>query len=98
VPIRLAPCGWPHRPSRNHGFWHPDYLRRKLDKLRRAAMPNLHRRRLGAAETPGPEDFHDVPARSYFFQGKLEPRQVLAVLELIPPHSSLSHKGEGVWW
>lgn len=62
------------------GFWHPDYLRRKLDKLRRAAMPNLivavsDRLNVGA------EDFRDIPGPVIFFKGKLEPRQVLAVLE-----------------
>ena len=61
------------------GFWHPDYLRRKLDKLRRAAMPNLIvavSERLNA----GAEDFHDIPGPVVFFKGKLEPRQVLDVL------------------
>ncbi len=62
------------------GFWHPDYLRRKLDKLRQAAMPNLivavsDRLNVGA------EDFRDIPGPVIFFKGKLEPRQVLAVLE-----------------
>lgn len=62
------------------GFWHPDYLRRKLDKLRRAAMPDLivavsERLNVGAA------DFRAVPGPVLFFKGKLEPRQVLAVLE-----------------
>lgn len=62
------------------GFWHPDYLRRKLEKLRRAAMPDLIvavSDRLNA----GADDFHDVPGPVIFFKGKLEPRQVLAVLE-----------------
>ncbi|MCP5196775.1 MAG: DUF790 family protein [Gammaproteobacteria bacterium] len=62
------------------GFWHPDYLRRKLDKLRRAAMPNLLvavSERLNA----GADDFRDIPGPVIFFKGKLDPRQVLAVLE-----------------
>jgi len=62
------------------GFWHPDYLRRKLDKLRRAAMPDLIvavSERLNA----GADDFRDIPGPVVFFKGKLEPRQVLAVLE-----------------
>jgi predicted nuclease of restriction endonuclease-like RecB superfamily len=62
------------------GFWHPDYLRRKLDKLRRAAMPDLivavsERLNVGAG------DFQDIPGPVLFFKGKLEPRQVLAALE-----------------
>ena len=62
------------------GFWHPDYLRRKLDKLRRAAMPNLIvavSQRLNA----GAEDFRDIPGPVVFFKGKLEPRPVLTLLE-----------------
>ncbi len=61
------------------GFWHPDYLRRKLEKLRRAAMPDLIvavSERLNA----GTDDFRDIPGPVIFFKGKLEPRQVLAVL------------------
>jgi len=65
------------------GFWHPDYLRRKLDKLRRAAMPNLivaisERLNVGA------DDFQDVPGPVLFFKGKLEPRAVLDALEHLP--------------
>ncbi len=62
------------------GFWHPDYLRRKLDKLRRAAMPDLI---VAVSErlNVGADDFRDVPGPVIFFKGKLEPRQVLAVLE-----------------
>lgn len=66
------------------GFWHPDYLRRKLDKLRRAAMPDLIvavSERLNA----GADDFRDIPGPVLFFKGKLEPRQVLAVLESAAP-------------
>ena len=62
------------------GFWHPDYLRRKLDKLRRAAMPNLI---VAVSErlNVGADDFRDVPGPVLFFKGKLEPRAVLDVLE-----------------
>lgn len=62
------------------GFWHPDYLRRKLDKLRRAAMPDLI---VAVSErlNVGVEDFCDIPGPVIFFKGKLEPRQVLNVLE-----------------
>ena len=62
------------------GFWHPDYLRRKLDKLRRAAMPNLivavsERLNVGMA------DFAAIPSVVLFFKGKLEPRAVLDCVE-----------------
>lgn len=62
------------------GFWHPDYLRRKLDKLRRAAMPDLI---VAVSErlNVGAEDFRDIPGPAIFFKGKLEPKRVLAALE-----------------
>ena len=62
------------------GFWHPDYLRRKLDKLRRAAMPDLIvavSERLNVSA----DDFQDIPGPVLFFKGKLEPRAVLDKLE-----------------
>ncbi len=65
------------------GFWHPDYLRRKLDKLRRAAMPNLI---VAVSErlNVGADDFRNVPGPVLFFKGKLEPRAVLECLERLP--------------
>ncbi len=62
------------------GFWHPDYLRRKLDKLRRAAMPDLI---LAVSDrlNVGADDLDTLPGPVVFFKGKLEPRHVLAVLE-----------------
>ncbi len=62
------------------GFWHPDYLRRKLDKLRRAAMPDLI---LAVSDrlNVGADDLDALPGPVVFFKGKLEPRHVLAVLE-----------------
>lgn len=62
------------------GFWHPDYLRRKLDKVRRANKPNLI---LAVSDrlNVGEEAVQDIPGPVLFFKGKLDPRQVLAVLE-----------------
>jgi predicted nuclease of restriction endonuclease-like RecB superfamily len=62
------------------GFWHPDYLRRKLDKVRRAHMQNLI---LAVSErlNVGEDDIRDIPGPVLFFKGKLEPRKVLDVLE-----------------
>ncbi|RUQ36910.1 MAG: DUF790 family protein, partial [Candidatus Competibacteraceae bacterium] len=62
------------------GFWHPDYLRRKLDKLRRAAMPNLIVA-VSARLNAGMQDFRDIPGPVIFFKGKLEPQPVLNILE-----------------
>ncbi len=62
------------------GFWHPDYLRRKLDKLRRAAMSNLI---IAVSErlNVGADDFRAILGSVIFFKGKLEPKAVLKVLE-----------------
>lgn len=62
------------------GFWHPDYLRRKLDKLRRAAMPDLI---LAVSDrlNVGADDVADLPGPVLFFKGKLEPRAVLERLD-----------------
>lgn len=62
------------------GFWHPDYLRRKLDKVRRAGMPDLI---LAVSErlNVGADDVANLPGPVIWFKGKLEPRQVLALLE-----------------
>jgi predicted nuclease of restriction endonuclease-like RecB superfamily len=61
------------------GFWHPDYLRRKLDKVRRADMANLL---LAVSErlNVGEQDLHDIPGPVLFFKGKLDPRKVLDVI------------------
>ena len=62
------------------GFWHPDYLRRKFDKVRRARMNNLI---LAVSErlNVGDDDLDEIPGPVIFFKGKLDPRAVLAVLE-----------------
>jgi len=62
------------------GFWHPDYLRRKFDKVRRAGLENLI---LAISDrlNVGSEDLHDIPGPVLFFKGKLEPRAVLAAAQ-----------------
>lgn len=62
------------------GFWHPDYLKRKLDKVRRAALPNLI---LAVSErlNVGEDELDDLVGPVIFFKGKLEPRAVLECLE-----------------
>lgn len=68
------------------GFWHPDYLRRKFDKVRRAALDNLV---LAVSDrlNVGSEDLLDIPGPVIFFKGKLEPKAVLAAVE----------EGGGLW-
>lgn len=68
------------------GFWHPDYLRRKLAKVRRANQSDLilavsDRLNVGAG------DLHDIPGPVLWFKGQLEPRRVLAVLESSAPQA-----------
>lgn len=62
------------------GFWHPDYIRRKLDKVRRAGRRNLI---LAISErlNVGDADIDDIAGPVIFFKGKLDPRQVLALLQ-----------------
>lgn len=62
------------------GFWHPDYLRRKLDKVRRAHMENLI---LAVSDrlNVGEEAIQTIPGPVIFFKGKLEPKKVLELLE-----------------
>ncbi|MDX2004814.1 MAG: DUF790 family protein [Meiothermus sp.] len=62
------------------GFWHPEYLRRKFDKVRRAGMTNLilavsDRLKVGEGELEG------VAGPVVRFKGQLEPKAVLGVLE-----------------
>jgi predicted nuclease of restriction endonuclease-like RecB superfamily len=62
------------------GFWHPDYLRRKLDKVRRAGKRSLILAisdRLNVSD----EDLQELPGPAIFFKGKLDPRKVLEILE-----------------
>ena len=61
------------------GFWHPDYLRRKLDKVKRAAMDNLI---LAVSDrlNVGEDDIRDIPGPVMFFKGKLDPKKVLEAI------------------
>jgi predicted nuclease of restriction endonuclease-like RecB superfamily len=62
------------------GFWHPDYLRRKLNKVKRANMHNLI---LAVSDrlNVSPEAIKELPGPVLFFKGKLEPKKVLEILE-----------------
>ena len=64
------------------GFWHPDYLRRKLEKLRRANRKDLVvavSRDLNVEE----EDFKDVPRHVFFFKNRIQPKDVIERLDQI---------------
>ncbi|MCZ6633013.1 MAG: DUF790 family protein [bacterium] len=66
------------------GFWHPDYLRRKLDKLRRAARKDLVvavSRDLNVQE----DDFKNIPGHVFFFKNRIQPKDVIERLNTIRP-------------
>jgi uncharacterized protein len=62
------------------GFWHPHYLKRKLEKVRRAGLPNLI---LAVSERLQVEEgaLEGLPGPVVFFKGKLDPGKVLDVTE-----------------
>lgn len=64
------------------GFWHPDYLRRKLDKVKRANRSNLI---LAVSDrlNVSSETVQELPGPVLFFKGKLEPRKVLETLNTL---------------
>ena len=64
------------------GFWHPDYLKRKFDKARKAGMKNLL---LAVSDRLNVTDEHltGLAGPVIFFKGKLEPKAVLEVIENI---------------
>ena len=62
------------------GFWTPDYLQKKLWKLKRAAMPNMIAAvsdRLNCST----EDFRDIPGEALFFKSRIKPKDVLQKVE-----------------
>lgn len=64
------------------GFWHPDYLRRKFDKVRRAGRTDLI---LAVSDRLNVSDEHlqGVPGPVVFFKGKVEPKAVLECAETL---------------
>jgi predicted nuclease of restriction endonuclease-like RecB superfamily len=64
------------------GFWRSDYLKRKLEKIRRAGLPHL----IVAISTTlnvSEEDFRDIPGAFFFFKTSINPKEVLEKLETI---------------
>ena len=62
------------------GFWTPDYLQKKLWKLKRAAMPNM----ISAVSDQlncSTEDFRDIPGEVLFFKTRIKPKDVLEKVE-----------------
>lgn len=69
------------------GFWRPEYLRRKFEKLRRARRPDLIVA-VSRGLNVSAEDLAGVPGGVFFFQDRIQPREVVALLEqtAAPPH------------
>jgi len=64
------------------GFWHPQYLRRKIEKVRAAHCAHLLLlvyKGLNIAE----EAFQDVPSEVLFFQQKPVLKEVMGTIEKI---------------
>ena len=62
------------------GFWTPDYLQKKLWKLKRAAMPNMIMV-VSDQLNCSTEDFRDIPGEMLFFKTRIKPRDVLDKVE-----------------
>ena len=62
------------------GFWTPDYLQKKLWKLKRAAMPNMI---IAVSDqlNCSTEDFRDIPGEVLFFKTRIKPKEVLEKVE-----------------
>jgi predicted nuclease of restriction endonuclease-like RecB superfamily len=62
------------------GFWHPDYLRRKLEKVRAAKMRNLILL-IYEGVNLSPDRLRDVPGQVLYFKNKPVMKDVLAAVE-----------------
>jgi predicted nuclease of restriction endonuclease-like RecB superfamily len=62
------------------GFWTPDYLRKKLDKLRRAGRPNMV---IAVSEklNCSADDFVDIPGEVMFFKYRINVHEVIERVE-----------------
>ena len=62
------------------GFWTPDYLRKKLDKLRRAGLPNMV---IAVSEklNCSADDFVDIPGEVIFFKNRINVNEVIERVE-----------------
>ncbi len=65
------------------GFWRPEYLRRKLDKLRRAGRQDMIIA-VSADLNVSEADFEQIPGHVFFFKTRIHPHDVLKRLTLIP--------------
>jgi predicted nuclease of restriction endonuclease-like RecB superfamily len=67
------------------GFWHPDYLRRKVEKVRAANRPDLLLlvyEGVNLAETA----LQDIPSGVLYFKNKPVLKDVMAMVEAMSPN------------
>lgn len=64
------------------GFWRPDYLEKKIMKLKRSGRSDMVVA-VSADLNVGEEDFKGVPGRVFFFKKRINPQDVVARLELV---------------
>ena len=64
------------------GFWRPDYLEKKIMKLRRSERVDMVVA-VSADLNVGEDDFKDVPGSVFFFKRRINPHEVIARLEQV---------------
>lgn len=64
------------------GFWRPDYLEKKIMKLRRSERADMVVA-VSADLNVGEDDFKDVPGSVFFFKRRINPHEVIARLEQV---------------
>ena len=64
------------------GYWRPEYLKKKLMKLRRSSRDDMVVA-VSANLNVGEEDFTDVPGSVFFFKNRINPQEVIARLEQV---------------
>jgi uncharacterized protein len=64
------------------GFWRPDYLAKKIMKLKRSGRVDMVVA-VSADLNVGEDDFKDVPGSVFFFKQRINPHEVIARLEQV---------------
>lgn len=64
------------------GYWRPEYLKKKLMKLRRSGRQDMVIA-VSANLNVSQDDFTDVPGRVFFFKNRINPKEVIARLEQV---------------
>lgn len=70
------------------GFWRPDYLEKKIMKLRRSGRSDMVVA-VSADLNVGEEDFKDVPGSVFFFKNRINPKEIITRLEMVGQDATL---------